>query len=62
MFRARDALVVSRTESINTVRGLVKTMGARLLGCSSESFSQKAAAEIPSEIRAALELLLRLIV
>lgn len=61
VLRARDALVASRTELINTVRGLVKTMGARISSCSSESFSQKAAAEIPNEIRGALEPLLRLI-
>jgi len=28
MLRARDALVASRTELINTTRGLVKSMGA----------------------------------
>ena len=61
VLRVRDALVASRTELINTVRGLVKTMGARISSCSSESFSQKAAAEIPNEIRGALEPLLRLI-
>jgi transposase len=39
VLRARDALVASRTELINTVRALVKTMGARLCSCSSEAFS-----------------------
>ena len=60
VLRVRDALVASRTELINTVRGLVKTMGAWISGSSSESFSQKAAAEIPNEIRGVLEPLLRL--
>ena len=35
MLRARDALVVVRTEIINTTRGLVKSMGTRLPKCSS---------------------------
>jgi transposase len=61
VLRARDALVASRTELINTTRGLVKTMGARLSGCSSESFSQKVAAEIPDKIGETLQPLLRLI-
>jgi transposase len=61
VLRAREALVASRTELINTVRGLVKSMGARLSSCSSESFSEKAAAEIPDEIGETLQPLLRLI-
>jgi transposase len=61
VLRARDALVASRTKLINTVRGLVKTMGAKLSGCTSVSFSQKATAEIPNEVRGTLEPLLRLI-
>jgi transposase len=46
---------------INTVRGLVKSMGARLSNCSSESFSEKAGAEIPDEVGETLQPLLRLI-
>lgn len=61
VLRARDALVASRTELINTVRGLVKTMGARLSNCTSVSFAQKAKAEIPGELRETLQPLLGLI-
>jgi transposase len=61
VLRARDALVAARTELINIVRGLVKTLGARLSKCSSVSFSQKAEAGIPDEVRKTLQLLLRLI-
>ncbi len=61
VLRARDALVASRTELINTVRALVKTMGARLSSCSSEAFAKKAETEIPSELRETLQPLLRLI-
>ena len=61
VLRARDALVASRTELINTVRALVKTMGARLSSCSSEAFSKKAEMEIPTELRETLQPLLRMI-
>jgi transposase len=61
VLRARDALVASRTELINTVRGLVKTMGARLSSCSSVAFWKKAAMEIPNELQKTLQPLLRLI-
>jgi len=61
VLRARDALVKSRTELINSVRGLVKSMGGRVTGCSSVAFSQKAAAEIPEEVHETLQPLLRLI-
>jgi transposase len=61
VLRARDALVASRTELINTVRALVKTMGARLSSCSSVAFSKKAEMEIPNELRGTLQPLLLLI-
>jgi len=53
--------VESRTKLISTVRGLVKSMGARVPSCSSVGFSRKAAAEIPEELRETLQPLLRLI-
>jgi transposase len=61
VIRVRDSLVESRTKLISTVRGMVKTMGARLAGCSSVSFSEKAADQIPHEVRVTLQPLLRLI-
>jgi transposase len=61
VLRAREALVESRTKLISAVRGLVKSMGARVSNCSSPSFSQKAAAEIPDEVRETLQPLLRLV-
>ena len=60
MLRARDALVSARTEFINAMRGLVKSMGARLPQCSSPSFAQKAEEAVPLEIREALMPLVRL--
>ena len=60
MLRAGDALVSARTELINAMRGLVKSMGARLPKCSSPSFAQKAEGAVPLEIREALMPLVRL--
>jgi transposase len=61
VIRVRDSLVESRTKLISTVRGMVKTMGARLSGCSSVSFSRRAADQIPHEVGETLQPLLRLI-
>jgi len=60
VLRARDALVSVRTELINTTRGLVKSMGARLPKCSSTGFSKKVEEAIPAEVREALLPLVRL--
>ena len=51
----------SRTKLISSVRGLVKTMGARLSSCSSDAFSKKVVAEIPEELKTTLQPLLVLI-
>jgi len=61
VIRVRDSLVESRTKLISTVRGMVKTMGARLPGCSSVSFFEKAPDQIPLEVRETLQPLLRMI-
>jgi transposase len=61
VLRAREALVESRTKLISAVRGLVKSLGARLSSCSSDAFSKKVAAEIPDDVRKTLQPLLRLI-
>ena len=58
LLRAREPLVESRTKLISSVRGLVKTMGARLSSCSSDAFSKKVVAEIPEELRKTLQPLL----
>lgn len=59
LIRARAALVRSRTALINAVRGLVKSNGKRLPGCSSEGFGNKAA--IPEELKTALEPMMKVI-
>jgi transposase len=61
MIRARDALVAARTQMINTTRGLVKSLGARLPECSSASFSHKVKAALPAEVREVLLPLVQLV-
>lgn len=55
LIHSRDALVRSRTQLINHVRGTVKSFGARLPGCSAESFHKKVADQLPDELAEALE-------
>lgn len=54
LIRARDALVAARTKCVNTARGLVKSIGARLPQCSTESFADRAMMHVPTELNAAL--------
>lgn len=56
--RAREALVESRTQLVNTVRGLSKTFGNRLVKCSVETFTRKRADELSDELRRAVAPLL----
>ena len=59
--RAREALVESRTQMINTIRGMTKAFGERLRKCSVESFTAKRAEQIPAAIRGAVVPLLEMI-
>lgn len=59
--RAREGLVKARTMLINQVRGTVKSFGARLPGCSAQSFARKVPAALPATLKAALEPLLAVI-
>src|SRR5579859_7436193 len=61
VIRVRDSLVESRTKLISAVRSMVKTVGARVSRSSSDSFSRKAAKEIPQQIRDTAQPLLDLI-
>jgi transposase len=61
VIRARDQLVRARTKLINHVRGAVKSLGARLPKCSAESFSRRAAADIPGSVRSSLLPLLEVV-
>ncbi len=54
LVRSRDALVVARTQLINHARGLVKSVGHRLPGCSSEAFARKVRGAIPESLQPGL--------
>jgi len=54
VLRARDALVRTRTQLINHVRGVVKAMGARLPGCAAEAFPRKVGPAVPDALRPAV--------
>jgi len=58
LLRARDAVVSTRTKLINTMRGMVKSVGGRLPVCSSRSFHKTDIEKIPGEIRETLQPLL----
>lgn len=55
VLQARDALVQARTALINTVRGLMKSMGARACTCSAESFHKRVNETMPRELKPALD-------
>lgn len=55
LIHSREALIRSRTQLINHVRGTVKSFGARLPKCSAESFHKKVADQLPCELAEALE-------
>ena len=61
LIRSREALVGSRTQLINHIRGAVKSFGHRLPGCSSRSFHKKMAEHLPEELVPALGPLLETI-
>ena len=58
MIRARAGLVRTRTSLINTARGLTKSYGERLRGCSPRNRNAETARQLSPELQAALEPLL----
>jgi transposase len=54
LIRSREALVSTRTQLVNHVRGAVKSFGARLPKCPASSFHKKAAEHIPEALWPAL--------
>jgi transposase len=54
LLRAREAMVSARTSLINSVRGLVKSVGGRLPACSAHSFHNKAVGSIPEQLKKVL--------
>jgi transposase len=58
IIRSRQALVGSRTQLVNHVRGAVKSFGVRLPKCPARSFHKRASEHIPEALSPALEPLL----
>jgi transposase len=54
IIRSREALVGSRTQLVNHVRGAVKSFGARLPKCPARSFHKRAAEHVPEALLPAL--------
>lgn len=54
LLRARDALVRTRTDLVNHVRGAVKSLGARLPSCHARAFARKVGPHLPEILRPAL--------
>jgi transposase len=52
--RSREALVGTRTQLVNHVRGTVKSFGGRLLKCPAGSFHKRASEHIPEALWPAL--------
>lgn len=61
VLRSRSALVDSRTQLVNHVRGCMKSFGTRLSGSTTATFARRAAWRIPRELRRALVPILRTI-
>ncbi len=55
LIRSREALVGSRTQLVNHLRGAVKSFGGRLPKCPARSFHMRASEHIPEALLPALE-------
>lgn len=54
ILRARDLLVRTRTQLVNHIRGVVKSTGAKIPKCSTETFSRRARQHAPESLRSRL--------
>lgn len=54
MIRSRHALVKARANLIGHARGLVKSVGGRLRDCDTDNFHERVRDQIPAELRASL--------
>lgn len=54
MLRSRDGLVRARTDLINMVRGLTKSLGHRIPKCDTACFHRRASETLPTELRPAV--------
>ena len=58
LLQARDGFVRARTQLINQVRGLAKTLGTRVPSCSTEAFGKRVRETTPLDLFPGLETLL----
>lgn len=61
ILRSRDVVVRTRTKLVTHVRGITKSFGIRLPGCSTNNFAKRATPELPDSLRPALEGVLEVI-
>lgn len=61
VIKSREMLVKSRTLLINHARGVVKTNGERLPGCSAASFAKRCQPHVPGDLWPALEPIFKMI-
>lgn len=61
LLRSRAALVRSRTQMINHVRGVVKVHGERLPRCGADTFAKRQSTALPEDLREALVPILEII-
>ena len=51
LLHSREALIKQRSSLINHVRGTVKSFGARIVNCNTESFHNQALSQVPEELK-----------
>ena len=59
--RSRDVLVRTRTQLVNHVRSIVKSMGERLPACSTPAFARRVASSLPQALQPVLTPILTMI-
>jgi len=58
LLQARDGFVRARTQLVNQVRGLAKTLGTRAPSCSTEAFAKRVRSSLPGDLFPGLSTLL----
>jgi transposase len=61
VIRARDTMVGARTMLINSVRGMLKSIGKRAKSCSTEAFAREAPESVPDDLKPAINPMLEAI-
>lgn len=61
LLHSREALIKQRSSLINHVRGTVKSFGARIVNCNTESFHNQALSQVPEELKSTVGQVLEII-